>query len=208
MQNQYLKTFFIPFHIKEGVEMKEEKTVFPGTELAEEEEFLPGANTFVENGHVLSDSVGEKEIDLKERKVGVHKNKKIIKPKVNDLVYGLIVQVKNSFAIIDIWAINNHKIRQFFKYYYAILPVANVSQTYVEDLRDLLKKGDFIKAKIDKIDKFGIKVKIKGYDLGVILGHCSKCRAPLVLSNNRLKCKRCLNEEKRKIAYDSYLLKL
>ncbi len=188
--------------------MKEDKTVFPGSELAQEEEYLPGANTFIKKGIIYSDSVGEKETDMKERKVGVKKINKILKPKTNDIVYGKIVQIKESYAIIEIYALKRNNTRQFFKFSSGILPVSNVSFDYVSDLRELLKKGDIVKAKIDLIDKFGLKLKLKGTDLGVILSHCSECKAPLILSNRHLKCKKCLAEATRKIANDSYILKL
>jgi exosome complex component CSL4 len=84
--------------------------------------------------------------------------------------------------------------------------VSDITNSYIETIKDAAKIGDVIRAEIVS-NKAGLfNAQIKGYDYGVVLGFCSKCRHPLQIyktdsKNRELKemvCINCRNIEKRK----------
>lgn len=182
------------------------KAVLPGEFISTEEEFEPGQNTFAENGSILSDSVGKVIENNRQKAVHVEKPRPVTPAKVSDIVYGEVMLVKDNSVSLSIFIDSESNERKVLSHTFASLPVRFVSREYVKDLYEMFKIGDLVKAKIASVNSYGIDVRTNEPELGVIRAFCSKCRQPLHLFGQNLKCLNCGSAERRKISND-YSLK-
>ena len=183
------------------------KVASPGEFLSTEEEFIPGKNTFEENGEIFSGSTGLVVEDLKSKEISVKPASEPVKIRPGSVVFGRVDVVKDSSVLIEMQNVYGSN-KKVFTSSFAVLPVRNVSRDYVERLRDFFKVGDLVKAKVAKILP-GNNIDLEtssSPDFGVIKAFCSRCRKPLYLFGSSLKCTSCGNTEGRKISND-YLLK-
>jgi len=86
-----------------------------------------------------------------------------------------------------------------------MLPIRNVSTRYVERLKDEFKIGDLIKAKVVKASSLGIDLATDDFSFGVVKAFCSKCRHPLQLFGQSLRCLNCGSSERRKVSSDYFV---
>lgn len=179
-----------------------EEIVVPGEFLTIEEEFSSGKNTFEdEEGNIYSTKVGLKEFDSKEREVSI----KEINP-MNDLIevgaviIGKVSLIKESFAIINIIEAKKDGKKVVSNFSSAKLMISKVSRMHIQCLRDELKTGDIIKAKVIAVTKYGVDITTSYLELGVIKAFCSNCRHVLGLFDKSLKCSKCGSIEKRKLS--------
>jgi exosome complex component CSL4 len=178
--------------------------IFPGNSLCIEEEFLPGINVFVENGEIKSTAIGKEEKDLIKRIISVKsKNSKQLVKK-ESIVFGRVISVKESNALIEL--ISSEKKEEVFAPSYASLMISEISSSYIDSMKSVVRIGDIIKAKVSEINPQGINLKINEPELGVIKAYCINCRQPLHLFDFQLKCTSCAMNQKRKISKD-YLIK-
>ena len=181
-------------------------TVLPGEFLSTEEEFEPGKNAFAENGEILADSIGNKVEDGKQKIVLVEKAKDVSSVKVNDLVIGEVIRVRDNSVSLSICPEPAAEGRVVLLHTRVSLPIRLVSRDYIKNLKGMFKIGDLVKAKIFKILPYGTDVKTSEPELGVIRAFCSNCRQPLHLFSSQLKCLSCGNTEQRKLSSE-YSLK-
>jgi exosome complex component CSL4 len=180
--------------------------VFPGEFLCAEEEFLPDENSFIdEKGNGKSLLVGEKEFDSEQKKVIVSRSNSKIKLSIGATVYGRVVMAKEKMLVVRLFEgeKNGKKISVTGS---AGLFIFEVSNAFVDSLKEVARIGDLLKAKVIEVTKQGVDLSIKGPNLGVVKAYCVKCRAPLKLSGRMLKCISCGNIEKRKTSND-YIVK-
>ncbi|MEM3793973.1 MAG: exosome complex RNA-binding protein Csl4, partial [Candidatus Bathyarchaeia archaeon] len=122
------------------------KFIIPGEKLGVIEEFIPGSGTYEDNGTIFSTTVGCAEIDPMEKTAKVKPYTKAPAiPKEGDVVSGLVVNVQDKLAIIEIYTINDRILHLPFS---AVLHIANSSPRYERLMGDICKRGDFIKAKV------------------------------------------------------------
>ena len=183
----------------------EKKKVLPGEAISTEEEFEPGKNAFLEDGNVYSTVSGEPEEDAKHKQISVNPRKELKTLQRDSIVFGRVDFVKDNSLTLTILQDPDKELRQVIPMSRAMLPVRNVSQDYVERLKDEFKIGDFVKARISKISQLGVDLTTSQRDLGVVKAFCSKCREPLHLFGETLKCMACGRTEKRKISSDYFL---
>ncbi len=89
-----------------------------------------------------------------------------------------------------------------FPSFEAVLPVSGIRPGYVEQIRDEVRVGDILKAKVSKIDKQqNIDVNIMEQGYGVIKAFCSRCRSNMIINDNKVNCSRCNRIESRKLPY-------
>ncbi len=182
------------------------KVVSPGEFLSTEEEFIPGKNTFEENGEIFSGSTGLVVEDLKSKEISVKPSSEPVKIRPGSVIFGRVEVVKDSSVLVEMQNVYGAD-KKVFTSSFAVLPVRNVSRDYVERLRDFFKVGDLVKARVAKIlPGNNIDLETNSPDLGVVKAYCSRCRNPLQLFGSSLKCLKCGNTEGRKISKD-YLLK-
>jgi exosome complex component CSL4 len=184
------------------------KLVFPGQALATAEEFSPGKNAFEdESGEVKAASVGQSEFKSEEREVDVAKKGRNVLPlKRGDTVYGGVVMVKNDFVIIEIFKAEWNGTPKVFNDSRAVLVIRNASRGYVESMNELFKLGDILKAEVTQVTKYSTEISTEQGPFGVIKAFCSKCKQPLQMFQEQLKCTGCGNVESRKVSQD-YILR-
>ncbi|MFH1588392.1 MAG: exosome complex RNA-binding protein Csl4 [Candidatus Diapherotrites archaeon] len=180
--------------------------VFPGSFLCTEEEFLPDENVFVdEKGNINSFLVGEKQVDLKEKKVIVSRNNSKISLNKGAIVFGRVMMAKEKMLILHLFQAEKDG-KKISVQGSAALFIFEVSNSFVDSLKDVARLGDYVKAKVVEVSRQGIDLSIKEPFLGVVKAYCIKCRSPLKLEEKTLKCVECGNIEKRKISND-YIVK-
>jgi len=181
-------------------EEKSGHLVLPGERLGVIEEFIPDAGTFVKDGVIYSKIIGRSLVDLQNRKVSVYPVVKgVVVPKVSTVVIGQIGNAQSDNDLVKIFRIVNKKLSCNFG---GILHVSDVSDRYVDQISDVCKPGDIIKAKVisEKNQVFHLSMNDKG--LGVVYGFCSRCGTLLEQQGYDLKCPKDGNVEGRKIAPD------
>jgi len=94
---------------------------------------------------------------------------------VGDIVVGIVSDIKKNHAGITIQKnLTNNKNIDLP----AQLPVGEMSFAFIKEIRDALRIGDVIKAKIVKMGS-DIELSIKDRDLGVEIAYCINCRHKL-----------------------------
>jgi exosome complex component CSL4 len=180
----------------------QDRFTIPGEKLGVIEEFIPGSGTYEDRGTIYSTRVGLAEIDPLGKTVKVEPcSKTPVVPKEGDVVTGLVVNVQDKLAIIEIYEIGD---RILPLPYSAALHIANTSPRYERLMGDICKRGDFIRAKVINVKNRIPQLTTVGRELGVIKAFCSKCGEELIPSGRILICPACGNKESRKIPSEYY----
>ncbi len=118
---------------------------------------------------------------------------------VEDIVYGRVASVTDKMAFIDVDFAEGNKVLAPSNT--GILFVNAINNDYLDKASDLIKKGDYIKARVTDANKFGLKLTTGERELGVISAVCTSCKKPLILNieSNELKCMKCNSTQTRKI---------
>ncbi len=173
--------------------------VLPGELVGSTEEFKPGNGTAVYAGNVYSTAIGNVIIDRKARIVSVKPN--TLTPnilKVGDIVYGKIIDVRESGAAVEIAGIEGKEDREIVNSRLGDIHVSNVRGSYVKRLSDEFRPSDIIRAKV--LDAERMRLTTSEDSLGVVKAYCSNCRGEVVLEGKKLKCPDCNMTEIRKIS--------
>ncbi|HDI11961.1 MAG TPA: RNA-binding protein [Candidatus Bathyarchaeota archaeon] len=181
-------------------ERRSGKFVIPGEKLGVIEEFMPGPGTYVYNGTIYSKITGRTLVDVLSKKVSVYPVVHTAPvPRVGSIVVGQVYNVQSKISIIRIWRIGKKLLSGFFS---GILHISDVSRGYIEHMHDAYKTGDIVRAKVISEKNRAYHLSTAEKNLGAIFAFCSNCGHLLRLERGRLKCPRCGNIEKRKIASD------
>lgn len=180
--------------------------VLPGEILASEEEYLNSNNTYVDNdGNIRASKVGKKKLDLENKKISVvGRNTHIFR---GDVIEGKVINVRDKMILVAVDRIFDKWGKEKGNYISSVaILVSDITTSYLENIKDTAKIGDLIRAEICMIKPGLINCSTKGFDYGVILAFCTKCRHKLKTSrsdnkNRELRemiCEKCKNVEKRK----------
>lgn len=175
-----------------------------GDYLGVVEEFLPDKqSTFTKEGKIYATKTGMISINKQERKIEIsthqEKERKIVK--VGDMVIGVILFSRQYSVGISFYTINN-KIH-FNSHYFGNIHVSQISDRYVEKIRDAFQITDIVRARVVEQNYNEYKLSTTGKNLGVIYADCGICGKPLIkIGYNKLRCERCGNQETRKLAND------
>ncbi|MBI5223797.1 exosome complex RNA-binding protein Csl4 [Candidatus Micrarchaeota archaeon] len=173
------------------------KIFLPGEHLGSYEEGEPGENTFSQNDEIFSLSLGERED--KGGKIQIKSSgRKVEQPKMNMEVYCAVIKTTLNNAICDCISSNEAQGKGRGVKFTAVLPVTEIRRGYVEDLRNEVKTGDIIKARIIKTTRTGYEISISPQGLGVVRAFCPKCRDPMALKGDIFICN-CGWKERRKL---------
>jgi len=181
-------------------EQKSGHLVLPGERLGVIEEFIPDSGTYVKDGIIFSKIVGRSLLDLQNRRVSVYPVAEgAVVPKVGTAVIGQIGNAQSDNVLVRIFRIGKKKLTGNFG---GILHVSDVSDRYVDQMGDVVKPGDVVRAKVisDKNQIFHLSTNDKG--LGILYAFCSRCGTLLGQDGYDLKCPKCGNVERRKVAPD------
>ncbi|MDO8553540.1 MAG: exosome complex RNA-binding protein Csl4 [Candidatus Micrarchaeota archaeon] len=175
----------------------DKKIAFPGDYVASCEEFVPGKNTFAQNDNIYATAYGDVTYDGHT----VHvkgKAKTIEQPVIGDVLIGVIEGMMDTRAFVDCAPLEKEGVRMLSKIS-AVLPVSNIRKGFVENIRDEIRIGDVIRAKVNAVLP-NVELTITYPEYGVIKAFCSRCRNTMVLNDRKLICSKCEHVETRKLA--------
>jgi exosome complex component CSL4 len=174
--------------------------VFPGEEVAVEEEYLASEGTYAEDGIVYASQVGVLELDDTECVARVISPNPPNVLKVGDIVYGVVSDIRSTMATADVVGKEGVK-RTLGGDTYATIHVSKISSKYTDDVAKELRKGDFIRARVTAI-KPALQLTTKDDHLGVIRSQCFACKSEMVRKGDELMCPQCRTKVSRKLADD------
>ncbi len=174
--------------------------VVPGERLGVVEEFDPGPGTVDVNGTVVAAQTGKASVDRKRRIVTV---KTLAGPPLfpdeGSTILGMVEKIQEKMAIVSIFMVDGKPLGRPFT---GMLHISTSSPRYEEDMGDVCKPVDIIRAKVMDTKERIPKLTTAGPGLGVIKAYCSKCGGELVFSGRILRCALCRNVERRRLADD------
>ena len=174
--------------------------VFPGDEVAEEEEYLASDGTFASDGKIYASQIGLLELDDEECVARVISPNPPNVLKQGDIVYAVVADIRNTMATADVVA-KEGVTRGLGGETYATLHVSKISQGYTDDVSKELRKGDYIRARVTGI-KPSLQLTTRDDHLGVIRSLCGQCKTPLEKKGKGLYCPECERSFMRKLADD------
>jgi exosome complex component CSL4 len=181
-------------------EQKSGRLVVPGERLGVIEEFIPDSGTYVKDGVIYSKIVGRALLDLLNKRVSVYPlvNGELV-PKVSSVVIGQIGNAQSDNVLVRIFKIENKRLSGEFS---GILHVSDVSDRYIDQMSDVCKPGDIVRAKVISGKNRIFHLSTNDKNLGIIYAFCSRCGTLLEPQRYELHCPKCGNTENRKMAPD------
>lgn len=178
--------------------MDKKKLVLPGEYISSAEEAVPGENTYEEKDNIYAAAMGEENLAEGTASVRVKENR-LKAPHVGMRVYGLIIKTMLNKAIAVCMPVEEAegKIRSIE--FEAVLPVTEIRKGYVKDMRDEVKMGDIIIAKINKMTELGPELTILWPEYGLVSVFCPRCRTKMDLKSRIFICNQCEWKERRKV---------
>jgi exosome complex component CSL4 len=181
-------------------EQKSGNLVVPGERLGVIEEFIPDSGTYVKDGVIYSKIVGRSLVDLQNRRVSVYPAVDgVVVPKLSGTVVGQVGNAQSDNVLVRIFKVGNKKLSGDFS---GILHISDVSDRYVNSMNEVCKPGDIIRAKVISEKNRIFHLSTNDKNLGVVDAFCSRCGNLLEPERFELRCPKCGNVEKRKMAPD------
>ncbi|MDR2866041.1 MAG: exosome complex RNA-binding protein Csl4 [Methanomassiliicoccaceae archaeon] len=181
--------------------MKEKREVFPGDEVAVEEEYLASDGTFASDGKIYASQIGVLELDEEEMIA------RVISPnppnilRERDVVFAIIADTRSTMATADVVAVDG-KLRDLGGETYATIHVSKISPGYTDDVSKELRKGDYIRAEVIGT-KPSLQLTTKAEHYGVVRALCFKCKSEMARKGKtQLYCGKCERSVPRKLADD------
>jgi exosome complex component CSL4 len=181
-------------------EQKSGRLVVPGERLGVIEEFIPDSGTYVKDGVIYSKVVGRALLDLLNKRVSVYPlvTGELI-PKVSSVIIGQIGNAQSDNVLVKIFKIENKRLSGEFS---GILHVSDVSDRYIDQMSDVCKPGDIVRAKVISGKNRIFHLSTNDKNLGIVYAFCSRCGTLLEPQRYELHCPKCGNTENRKMAPD------
>lgn len=180
--------------------MAKNKVVIPGEQIGYLEEGEAGENAYLDKEEIYAETVGVRKsqsgkVGVSKQEEGVRKIREVKTPELGGTVYCMVAKTSLNNAICDCMIIEKGDKSDIFG---SVLPVTAIRSEYVEDLRNEIKVGDIIKAKINKKTKTGFEISISEEGFGVVKAFCPKCREPMHLKSDLFICN-CGWKERKKL---------
>lgn len=163
----------------------------PGDKIGIIEEYESGKNTFEDGHNVRSTTVGNTEIDKKNRIVQVQKLSSLGIPEVGDIVVGTVVAVMSSMMAVSINYINNIRTKS---------NVECICQTRQYRKKNIALINDIAVLKITASKNGTIHATINEPELGVLYTKCKKCGGEVIPMRDAIKCTECNWIDERKLS--------
>jgi exosome complex component CSL4 len=181
-------------------EQKSGHLVAPGERLGVIEEFIPDSGTYVKDGVIYSKIIGRSLVDLQNRRVQVYPvTEGATVPAVGSVVIGQIGNAQSDNVLVKIFKVGKKKVSGTFG---GILHVSDVSDRYIDQMSDVCKPGDIVRAKVISAKNQAFHLSTNDRNLGIMYAFCSRDSTLLVQDNYDLKCPKCGNVERRKMSPD------
>jgi len=174
--------------------------VFPGDEVAVEEEYLASDGTFAEDGKIFASQIGTLVLDDENcvAKVVTPNPPNILRP--GDIVYAVVSDIRTSMATADV-ILKKGNDRGIGGETYATIHVSKISSGYTDDVSKEMRKGDLIRARVSATSP-SLQLTTKDDSLGVIKALCGNCKTVLERKGRMLHCPECKTNNPRKLAMD------
>lgn len=176
----------------------EKKLVLPGDHLSSAEESEPGENTYSEKDEVYSAALGEN-VSAPGHAAVKGKGRTLKLPAVGSEVYCLITKTGPNKAIASCITAEEVEGHGRGVEMDGVLLVTAIRRGYVRDIRDEVKMGDIIKAKVQELRRSELAITIMDPQCGVVAVFCPKCRQRMDLKDRLFICSRCFWKERRKL---------
>ncbi len=175
------------------------KLVLPGEHLSSYEEAEPGQNCYADKDEVYAAAVGESSV--KEGRMTIATKGRLLEtPTPGMEVYCNVFKASLNNGLLTCVPVSEIDGKGRSLSFDAVLPVSAIRKGYVEDLRQEVKIGDIIKARVETVTRTGVEVSIMGSKYGVIKAFCSRCRHTMALGADYLfVCDSCGWKDRRKI---------
>lgn len=181
--------------------MSERREVFPGDEVAVEEEYIASDGTFSSDGKIYAAQIGILDLDEEEMVARVISPNPPNVLREGDIVLAVVSDIRSTMATADVFA-KEGTIREIGNETYATIHVSKISPGYTDDVSKELRKGDYIRARVTST-KPSLQLMTKDEHLGVIKSLCGTCKTELTKkSKTQLYCPNCERAYFRKIADD------
>ncbi|NLU46245.1 MAG: exosome complex RNA-binding protein Csl4 [Euryarchaeota archaeon] len=174
--------------------------VFPGDEVAVEEEYLAAEGTFASDGKVYASQIGVLELDDDEYTARVVSPNPPNVLKEGDIVYGIVGGIRKTMAIAEVVASEGTR-RGVTGDTNATIHVSKIAPGYTDDVSKELRSGDIIRARVISVSP-SLQLTTKDEHLGVVRSMCGTCKTELVVKGKNLHCEECKQSSPRKIADD------
>ena len=122
---------------------------------------------------------------------------------IGDTVYGEVLVIKDNLIVVGVnGCLDNKKVLSPADM--GVVFVKNIDSKFIESPQDCFAKGDIILAKVSDISPFEYKLVTNYPELGVIKGHCKKCKQALdrkaLLVDGKIQCLNCGTQQTKKFA--------
>ena len=165
----------------------------PGEKIAQVEEYLPGNNTFEDDYAIRATTIGDINLDSKERLASINSQTQITVPKVGDIIIGVVEANLPSMIAIMIKYVNGKKV---------VADLECVCVTRHIRKKNIALAKDVVKAKIISHINGTIHASVDSQELGVLFTKCRKCFGTVVKMRDAVKCKDCTWIDDRKLSLD------
>jgi exosome complex component CSL4 len=174
------------------------RLVLPGDHLSSAEEAEPGQNTYSDRDEIYSATMGEDKSAPGLAMVQV-KSRDLKMPAIGMDVYGVVMKASPNKAVAGCIPVSEAEGQGRGIEVFAVLTVMAIRRGYVNDLRDEVKIGDIIRAKIKSIDKTGVEITMLPQECGIVACFCPRCRERMDLRESLFVCPTCSWKERRKL---------
>lgn len=177
------------------------RTVFPGEEIAEEEEYVASEGTYVRNGKIYASAFGELTLNDTELTASVSAPNPVVVLKNGDIVYASIDDVRKTMASAT--ALFKEGVdRSISSSTVGTIHVSKITPDYCADVSQCLRKMDLVRAEVIGTQP-SLQLTTKGPHLGVIRALCPECKKVMKIKNGGLVCPKCHGQPApRKLADD------
>jgi exosome complex component CSL4 len=174
------------------------RLVLPGDHLSSAEEAEPGQNTYSERDEIFSATMGE-DTSVSGLAAVKSRGRNLPLPAVGMEVYGVVVKASPNKAVAGCIPVSEAEGQGRGVEIFAVLPVTAVRRGYVNDLRDEVKIGDILRARIKSIDRTGVEISMLQQECGIVACFCPRDRRRMDLHDTIFICPQCGWKERRKI---------
>ncbi|MBI4406767.1 exosome complex RNA-binding protein Csl4 [Candidatus Micrarchaeota archaeon] len=171
----------------------------PGEFAGIAEEIAPDKNTFEENGNIYSSVIGLPVINKAKRSVSVQAFNKVKPLSPGDIIVGFVSEIYDQIAQVRIISVEGRE-RTAVHNVVAFIRISEIIKSYVENFRDHLRTGDYLRAEVIEITDLGTYLSISKPELGVVKAFCSRCRGETEKKESVFLCRECGFRERRKAA--------
>ncbi|MDD4983434.1 MAG: exosome complex RNA-binding protein Csl4 [Candidatus ainarchaeum sp.] len=176
------------------------KIAVTGEKLGNEEDLMIVGDAYIDNaGNIFPRSASTVELDDDTITIESLHKQKILQ---GDIVVGSVVEIKKNYATLELQ--KNITMDKTISGK-ANLSMSEIAFAYVKEIRDALRIGDIVKAKVKSCEKNVVELTLKDRGSGVIIAYCMGCRRKLdkkIIFRNKdistIQCSNCHAKQTRK----------